>query len=191
VLFGRAISDSVRQLLEENGILTITSTHAEVHKGGRVALHPGDRELHVDRIVALPRLVGPSVPGVPTDDTGGFIPVDAHGKVPRLDRVYAAGDATQFPVKHGCIAAQQADVAAQSIAALAGLGAEPERFHPELYGILLTGARPRYLHAHITGGHGSGSELTDTPTWEPTAKIAAKYLAPYLEHYDRATGAVH
>jgi hypothetical protein len=47
--------------------------------------------------------------------------------------------------------------------------------------MLLTGVKPRYLSAHITGGHGSSSEITDYPTWSPATKITAKYLAPYLE----------
>jgi sulfide:quinone oxidoreductase len=102
-----------------------------------------------------------------------------------LQRVYAAGDATDFAIKHGGIAAQQADVAAQSIAAMAGLAAEPGPFHPVIHGILLTGGKPRYLSAQITGGHGWGSQITDAPTWCSPMKIAAKYLAPYLEKLAR------
>jgi sulfide:quinone oxidoreductase len=189
-IFGREASDGIRRLLEDNGILTITSAQCEVRENGRVAIHPGSRELHVDRIVALPELVGPSVPGVPGGAAGGFIPVDVRGKVRGLDHVYAAGDATDFAIKHGGIAAQQADVAAQAIAALAGLAPEPAPFHPVIHGILLTGGKPLYLSAHVTGGHGASSELTETPTWSPATKIAAKYLAPYLENLDRVTGAV-
>jgi hypothetical protein len=51
--------------------------------------------------------------------------------------------------------------------------------------MLLTGGKPLYLSAHITGGHGSSSEVTDVPTWSPATKIAAKYLAPYLHEFDR------
>jgi hypothetical protein len=50
--------------------------------------------------------------------------------------------------------------------------------------MLLTGGKPLYLSAHVTGGHGSSSELSDTPTWSPPSKIAAKYLAPYLHELD-------
>ncbi len=102
-----------------------------------------------------------------------------------IELVYAAGDATDFAIKHGGIAAQQADVAAQAIAALAGVAEEPEPFRPDIHGILLTGGKPRYLSAHITGGHGSSSEITETPTWSPPTKIIAKYLAPYLDERDR------
>jgi sulfide:quinone oxidoreductase len=99
--------------------------------------------------------------------------------------VYAAGDATDFAIKHGGIAAQQADVAAQAIAALAGVAPEPAPFHPVIHGMLLTGGKPLYLSAHVTGGHGSSSQLAETATWSPPAKIAAKYLAPYLQELDR------
>jgi sulfide:quinone oxidoreductase len=184
-IFGLGVSESIRQLLEENAITTITSAHCEIHEPGRVSIDPGSRHLDADRIVALPELVGPSVPGVPGGPEAGFIPVDMHCKVRGLERVYAAGDATDFAIKHGGIAAQQADVAAQAIAALAGLAAEPESFRPEIHGLLLTGGKPLYLSAHVTGGHGSSSEISDTPAWSPATKIVAKYLAPYLDQRDR------
>jgi len=83
-------------------------------------------------------------------------------------------------VKHGGISAQQADVVAANIASLAGAPMEATRFTPEIHGILLTGAKPRYLSARITGGMGFSSEISDTPSWSPPNKIDAKYLAPYL-----------
>ena len=41
--------------------------------------------------------------------------------------------------------------------------------------------KPRYLTAQITGGHGFSSEFAREPPWSPVSKIAAKYLAPYLD----------
>ena len=53
--------------------------------------------------------------------------------------MYAAGDATTFPVKQGGLATQQADAAAETIAqARAPVTARP--FTPVLRGVLLTGA---------------------------------------------------
>ena len=52
--------------------------------------------------------------------TGGFLVVDGHCLVEGCERVYAAGDVIRFPVKLGGLAAQQAAVAAQAIAARAG-----------------------------------------------------------------------
>lgn len=109
------------------------------------------------------------------------IPVDTHCQVRGVERVYAAGDCTDFAVKHGGIAAQQAVAAAQAIAALAGAPVDPEPFDPEIHGMLLTGGAPKYLSAHIRGGYGFSSEITDSPTWSPATKIASTYLAPYLE----------
>ncbi len=183
-IFGQVVSDRVERLLEEHGILTITSSHCETPEPGQVAIHPGPRRLSVERILALPELSGPSTPGVPKQATNGFIPIDVHCRVPGLERVYAAGDATDFAVKHGGIAAQQADTAAEAIAALAGAPIEPAKFHPVIHAILLGGDKPLYLSAHLTGGHGSSSQISDTPTWSPPTKIAAKYLAPYLDSRD-------
>jgi sulfide:quinone oxidoreductase len=187
-VFGTTVSDAVGGLLEDNGILTLTSCHCETPEPGQVAIRPGERRLYVDRIVALPELFGPPTRGVPRSAAGGFISVDPHGKVDGLERVFAAGDATSFPVKHGGIAAQQADTAAQTIAAFAGAPVEPKPFHPVIRAILLGAAKPLYLSAHVTGGHGSSSEISETPTWSPPTKIAARYLSTYLEARERVAG---
>jgi hypothetical protein len=50
--------------------------------------------------------------------------------------------------------------------------------------MLLTGGKPLYLTAEITGGHGFSSEVSDTPSWSPPSKVASKYLAPYLDTHD-------
>jgi sulfide:quinone oxidoreductase len=185
-LFGSQASEAVARLLAENGIVTLTSARADTPEAGVVAVHPGARRLHVDRVVALPQLFGPGLAGVPTGSQRGFIPVDVHCRVPRLERVFAAGDATDFAVKHGGIASQQADTAAEAIAALAGAPVEPKPFNPIVHGALIGGERPLYLRARITGGHGSNSEVSETPIWWPATKISAKYLAPYLESRERA-----
>ncbi len=185
-VFGSTVSGAVGRLLEEEGIVTITSAHCEIPEPGRVLIHPGARRLQVERIVALPELVGPSTPGVPGGAAGGFVPVDVHCGVRGLERVYAAGDATDFAIKHGGIAAQQADAAAEAIAALAGAPVDPKPFHPVIHGILLGAGKPLYLSAHVTGGHGSSSRIADAPAWSPPAKIAAKHLAPYLDARDRS-----
>jgi len=121
----------------------------------------------------MPALTGTAVRGIPGGSTGGFIPIDARSKVRGVQRIYAAGDATDFSVKHGGIAAQQADVAAQAIAALAGLATEPPPLHPIIFGMLLTDDKPRYITARISAGHGFSSQITDVPPSSAPAKIAA------------------
>jgi sulfide:quinone oxidoreductase len=183
-IFGSGASDGVSKLLERAKIKTINSAYAEIPNAGEVVINPGDRRLHVDRVVALPELYGSPVRGIPLAENG-FIRVNQYGQVPGVGPVYAAGDATAFAIKHGGLGAQQADAAAQSIAALAGAPVTPEPFNPVIHGMLLTDSKPVYLTAHIAGGHGFSSEITDTPTWSPPTKIAAKYLAPYLDTLDR------
>jgi sulfide:quinone oxidoreductase len=136
-------------------------------------------------VIALPQLFGPAVRGLPGDEHG-FIPVDPYGQVLGVPGVYAAGDATDYPIKHGGLAAQQADTVARSIAARAGAALTPEPFQPEIHGMLITGGKPVYLTARITGAHGFSSQISDQPTWTPPVKIAARYLAPYLDQRDRA-----
>jgi sulfide:quinone oxidoreductase len=182
-IFGAAVSSVVSELLEKASIEIINSAYAEIPAQGEVVINPGDRRLHVDRAIALPELYGPSVRGIPLGEHG-FIRVNPHGQAPDVGPIYAAGDATEFAVKHGGIASQQADAAAQSIAALAGAPVTAEPFHPVIRGMLLTDSKPLYLTAQLAGGHGFSSEITDTPTWSPPSKIAAKYLAPYLDTHD-------
>jgi sulfide:quinone oxidoreductase len=183
-IFGSAASRAVGELLGKAHIQTINTPHVEVPSSGEVVIAAGDRHLRVDRVIALPELYGPPVRGIPLGEHG-FIRVDAHGRVPGVERVYAAGDATDFPVKYGGIAAQQADGVAQSIAALAGAEVTVELFDPVIHGMLLTDGKPVYLTAAIAGDRGFKSEVSDTPTWSPPKKIVARYLASYLDGLDR------
>jgi len=184
-IFGSTASTAVAELLEKAGVDSIHSAYAEVPHAQEVVINPGDRHLKVDRVVALPELYGPSVRGIPLSEHG-FIRVSPFGQVFDVEHVYAAGDATDFAVKHGGVSSQQADVVAQSIAALAGAAVTPEPFHPVIYGTLLTDGKPRYLTARITGGQGFSSEVTDEPTWSPASKVVSKYLAPYLDQLDKS-----
>lgn len=184
-VFGEVASRAVARLLEGNGVATITSAHASVPEPGRVAIRPGDRTLIADRVLALPSLHGPAIPGIPGGAQGGFISIDSHCRVRGLWNVFASGDATDFPVKFGGIAAQQADTAAQAIAAMADVSVEPRPFAPVLQAVLLGAGRPLYLSAHVTGGHGSSSRASEVPPWTASGKIVARHLAAFLDAHDR------
>jgi sulfide:quinone oxidoreductase len=187
-IFGKEASEAVGGLLSDAGITVIASARARVPVNGQVVMQQGKTTLTVDRVIVLPELFGPSVRGLPAGEHG-FIAVDRHAKVRGVDRVYAAGDAADFPVKHGGLAAQQADAAAESIAALAGAPITPQPFRGEIHGVLLTGRKPRYLTAHISRNRGFRSQITETATWMPATKITAQYLAPYLDQHARASAA--
>ena len=162
--FGRRTSTRVRNLLSRADIRLRTSVDPIVAQPGRVFLAHGVA-IAADRTVAVARLVVPPIPGIP-QGAGGFIPTDPYGRVDGLRRVYAAGDATWFPIKQGGIATQQADAAASALAADAGLPVEPEPFEPLLRGILFTG--------------GASEPLGPGPAWHTKGKIAGRHLAPYL-----------
>jgi sulfide:quinone oxidoreductase len=148
-----------------------------------LVLAPG-RSIDVDRVVAMPRAVGPGIEGVATD-AHGFIVADRHGKVEGAERVWAAGDGIAFPIKQGGLAAQQADAAAESIAALAGADVDPQPFHPVLRGMLLTGGGRRWMRHDIAGGGDDAATGVQALWWPPT-KIAGRYLSPYLAARDEA-----
>lgn len=178
-VFGMQASDEVERLLSEAGVRVEPMVHADVERSGEVLLRPGDRRLECDRIVALPRIVGRRVEGLPADDNG-FVPIDEHARVPSVAAVWAAGDGTAFPIKQGGIACQQADAAAADIAHAAGAVAEPTPFRPVLRGQLLTGGRPEFLSHSLEGGHGDDSAVSTETLWWPPSKIAGVHLAPYL-----------
>jgi sulfide:quinone oxidoreductase len=178
-VFGGRASAAIRAILGESGVTLYTSSYGQPGARGRLDLSPGHRSLAVDRIVTEPRLVGPSLRGIPSGHEG-FIHTDAHGRVPGLDDVFAAGDATTFPVKQGGLAAQQADAVAEAIAAAAGAQIDPQPFRPVLRGTLLTGGPTRYLRADISGGGGDDSTFSDEALWWPPNKLCGRYLAPYL-----------
>jgi sulfide:quinone oxidoreductase len=177
-LFGREASDAVRGLLEERGIVIHTRAYPAEAKAGKLLLRAG-RPIPADRVVALPRLHGPRIGGVP-QTFEGFIPIDPHGRVPGVDDVYAAGDITTFPVKQGGIATQLADAAAHAIAADLGADVTAPPFKPVLRGLLVTGGIPSYLRAEIAGNEDVTSHVSETPLWWPPAKIVGHHLAPLL-----------
>lgn len=179
-IFGRRASEQVAQLLADNGIEVLTGTHPVKYEDGRLSIVPGE-EIEADAVVSLPRLEGRRIEGLPYDPTD-FIPVDDHLRVPGVPDVYAIGDVTNFPVKQGGIATQQADVAAEAIALALGCEVEAKPLDPVLRGILWTGAKPRYLFGWLGGGHGETSVASDRPPWpiDNPSKLIGRYLTPFL-----------
>ena len=180
VMFGAVASDAVAQLLRARGIEVRAGVHAREHDGGGLVLIPGDQPLEADAVVALALMDGPSIPGLPVEGEG-FIPIDAHARVSGLDDVYAAGDGTSFPIKQGGIATQQADAAAEHIAARLGADVDPQPFRPVLRGKLLTGDESVSLQHDVAGGAGEGA-FSDDYLWWPPHKISGRYLASWLAH---------
>ena len=177
-LFGPAASEAVRQLLAERGVAIHTSRYPADVREHKLLFVPNG-SVPADRVVTLPRLRGPFLSGLP-HDAEGFIPTDVHGLVDGQADVYAAGDATTCPIKQGGVASQQADAAAEAIAARVGADVDPRPFKPVLRGMLLTGSTPQYLYSDRSGTAGDSSSASQHALWWPPSKIAGHWLAPYL-----------
>lgn len=185
-LFGASAAAAVRDDLEAAGVEAETGVYVaeDADGSGRLLLHPGERVLEAERVVALPRAVGPGLAGLPSNPRG-FVLTDRHGKVAGIDRVWAAGDAVAFPVKQGGLGSQQADAAAESIAAYAGADVEPRPYRPVLRGMMLVGRGKEWMRHEVAGGPDEGSTVRRALWWPPT-KIAGRYLSPYLAAIDGA-----
>jgi sulfide:quinone oxidoreductase len=175
-LFGKAGTEKVGGLLQARNIETILETAPSEYRDG-VLVTTGGRQIEADLVIALPRLVGRQIPGLPCDEHG-FIPVDEFGLIEGHSREYAAGDVTSFPVKFGGLAAEQADVVAAAIAAAAWRAPAPEPFEPVYRATLVTDDG--------LIGLGPGAESSGAYGWDPAEKVHGKFLMPFLKAADPA-----
>jgi sulfide:quinone oxidoreductase len=177
--FGAAAGAAIQQLLVNTGIALHTGAIAEIPRPGHLVF--GDQELTADRIVTLPRVVGPGIAGLPAG-RDWLLPIDDYCRVPDTEgRIFAAGDVTQSPIKHGGLGAQQADTAAAGIAHLLDAAPRPHPLAPIIHATLFTGDKPLYLSARLDGALGWTSEVHEHPPWPPDRKIVAAELGPALE----------
>jgi sulfide:quinone oxidoreductase len=169
-LFGEEPSQAVTQELRWAGVEIKTGAVAR-REGSDVILEPAGERLDVQRLFAVPRLVGPALDGVPCDDEG-FIVTDDEGLVQGAERIWAAGDGIVSPIKFGGVATHQARRAAAAIARLAGADDAPDPGEPVIQGRLLVGRRSRRLQ-----GRGDADAA---PLWWPQGKVAGVYLPRWL-----------
>lgn len=194
-LFGRAAEEALAPLLTSLEIHLRCGVRPSAVRPRQLML-AGGASVMTDRVVTLPEVVGPALKGLPSDEHG-FVPVDRHGRVAGARDVYAAGDVTMFPFKQGGLATQQADAVAEMIAAAAGVALRPQPFRPVLRGLLMTDGAPLYLRAepqHLAWPSSVAIDARPRPVvpshrastasgqalWWPPAKVAGRYLAPYL-----------
>lgn len=150
--------------------------------GGALTIDSGT-PIKADRVVAVPRLRAPSIAGIPAN-RWGFVPTDALGRVEGMVDVYAAGDTTAYPIKHGGLAALQADRIAHTIAAGLGLTPHELKAKPVLEVRLVGGQSPLHLRIELDEfGQPATTTLAHThsdrqPSW---TKVFGRYLTPYLE----------
>ena len=187
-IFGSASARALRDRLQMAGITLRTSVDVEVPARGRIDIDRGAERLIVDRVITVPALDGPAVAGL-AHDGNGFLIIDDHGRVAGAKEVYAAGDVTSGPIKHGSLACRQADAAAEAIAAQAGVALEPAPISPVLEGVLLT-ERDALVMRGEADAAGIQPEVLrrGTPGWPPT-KISGRELALHLHARPSGMGA--
>ena len=96
-----------------------------------------------------------------------ILPVDEHARVRGVGGVYAAGDATTFALKQGGLATQQADAAAETIAAdLGARGASRRRSDPSCVGSCSPAA------SRCTCGRGSPGARAAAATSRRVSRLA-------------------
>jgi sulfide:quinone oxidoreductase len=181
-VFGPRVAGHVSSLLDVAGIRWVPTAAQNVARGF-VTLATGEA-LKADNVIAVPRLVGRRISGVP-GDWNAFVPTESDGRVSTLDDVYAVGDVSQFPVKQGGLATQQADLVAAVLAARAGAAIEPPPVRHILRARLLGADGPTYLLAELDG-QGRPLPESDLPAvsseadWWPPAKLFGRYLTPWM-----------
>lgn len=173
----------------------------------RVGVERG-REIHdaaealalADHVVALPLVRGVGIANLPAD-AAGFVVVDEVQRVPGLEAVYAAGDATAASIKQGGLAAHQAEVAALEIAELAGRTPARTNEPATLRGKLVAGEDTLYLRRRLQDAEhdrrGTAAWRPDadpgtareTPPWRPEAALLAWRLSRWLDEHRRGLGA--
>jgi sulfide:quinone oxidoreductase len=162
-LFGEPASKAVTEELNWAGI--------ELRTGVVVQ---NASELGVQRVLAVPRIVGRIVEGLPMNEEGFILTAD-NGLVEGCERTWAAGDGIVSPVKFGGLATHQARVAVAAIARLAGAEDVRDPGEPVLHGRLLVGRRMRRLRGR---GDAEGA-----PLWWPHGKVAGEYLPRWLARH--------
>jgi sulfide:quinone oxidoreductase len=172
-LFGAEASAALADELAAAGVALETGAVARV-AGAGLTLEPEGRTLAVERVVAVPRVLGPAIDGLPADDEG-FIRAGDDARVEGCTRTWAAGDGVVSPVKFGGLATHQARRAAAAIARRAGAAGAADPGEPVLAGRLMTGDRSQRLIRR--------ADIDRRPLWWPAGKVTGEYLPRWLAEH--------
>ena len=181
-VFGSEAGAHVAALLADRGIRRVRGA-AQVAARGRAILGTGE-SISADGVVAVPRLVGRRLSGVPAD-WNGFVHTDRLGRVDERADVFAAGDMTSVPVKQGGLATQQADVIATVLAARAGADVAPAPAQSVLRARLLGADGPCVLRAELDADGRAlpapgVTAVSSEADWWPAAKLFGRHLTPWM-----------
>ena len=177
-IFGPRAAAQTSALLAQRHIDVIAGARPVGFAAGRLRIDSG-ADIEADAVIALPRLEGRRIGGVPHDEDG-FIAIDGHGGVVGLERTYAAGDISSLFFKQGAFSTQQADTVAEAIAAAVGVGIKPRPAAPQLRAVLWTAQGPRYLCG------ANGDDRASSPSQRHlellhNGRLTARYLSPLVD----------
>ena len=191
-LFGPAAGDSARAPARPTRGIALRTNARAIAMVEDGLLLAGRRDRRRQRASwRCPCSPGRGVPGLP-GDAEGFIPVNAHGRVAgaegRLCRRRRHGVPRQAGRPGDAAGRRRGRVDRCSGWALFQ---KPAPFRPVLRGLLLTGGAPLYLRAELSSPgdvlrtHGATiagprGETSTRALWWPPAKVAGRYLGPYL-----------
>ncbi|HTX46442.1 MAG TPA: FAD-dependent oxidoreductase [Solirubrobacteraceae bacterium] len=131
-----------------------------------------------ERLISLPTLLGPGIPGIATD-AAGFVLVDTTLKVCASERVWAAGGCIAAALEHSALSAQQADAAVAAITAQLRPGSGVSA-PPELTGFLLSQRHEQWLAENPVGT----PEPSTRCLWWPPGRAAGRMLARRIAAWD-------
>lgn len=174
--FGQAAGDAVSAKLRDADIALYTNERAISFGDGTIVTVAGT-EIAADRAVSIPQLSGRPIDGLPHNQDG-FLPVDEHCAVIGIKDVWAAGDITDFKVKLGAVAAQQADAVLEALAVRFGSQETARIFEPQLHAILFSDTGETFLRSAAAG---EPAEVSAKPLWEHSEKIFSRFLSERMQ----------
>lgn len=169
-LLGEPAVSAISEEFAAAKIDLLTGVNPVSFDGEALRLAP-EGSVAADLAIAMAVQSGRRIGGLPADENG-FLPVDSHGRVEGCNHVWAAGEATGFPVREPGIAAQQARAVAASIASELGAPVDAERFRPVLNGTL------QRRDSAVPAGNGSGRPFP--LLWWPPDQLAGRHLPDHL-----------
>ena len=186
-IFGPVASDALARLLRPRRHRVHRRHRAPRRSSAARSSTDDGRLIAADAVIALPRPARPAIDG----------PARRRARLHRRSTSTRASPACRTssppatrptePVKQGGLATQQADAAAEAIAAEAGaprhaaaVPARPARRRADRRGAAVPAPRPRRRHALARPLRGAPAASRALRLWWPSGKIAGRYLTGFL-----------
>ena len=197
--FGPRYHTVVADELEARGIEGHTGLIVEEVRPGKV-VYRGGTTFSYDLLICFPPQLARETFSALPHDSRGFIKVSPDDRrVKGQERIFAVGDAADFPIKHAFLALLQADAAAEHLAAdITRRKADPSsRFEPMCVCVLeemnkatfvqepLKYARHPQLSTALPAGDdacGDSYKVGVSPLWRPGKKVPGYYLPWHFGH---------